>query len=203
MLFRSAAPVGSNAFVQRVDFYVDGARVGSDYTAPYSYIYTPAAAPSTHVVEARGYDNNGNQISPDGTATRRITMVNPVGTPPSVRFVNPPSGSSVASGSTVTVLADAVAPDGFIRRVEFYLNGVLLSTAQTFPFSAAWTPQVPGRYQFTAIAFDDKSNAVASAPLDLTVTGAFPTVSIVNPDRSGTTVVQGTLLPIKIGRAHV
>lgn len=197
----TAAPVGANAFVQRVDFYVDDVLVGSDSTAPYSYIYTPAPTPSTHVVEARGFDNNGNQISPNGTATRRITMVNPVGTPPSVRFVNPPTGSSVASGSTVTVLADATAPDGFIRRVEFYLNGVLLSTAQAFPFSAAWTPQTPGRYQFTAIAYDDKSNAVASSPLDLTVTGAFPTVAILNPDRSGTNVVQGTVLPITVRAA--
>jgi len=195
------APSGPNAFVQRMDFYVDDVLVGSDSTYPYSYIYTPAASPTSHVVEARGYDNNGNQISPNGTATRRISMVTPIGTPPVVRLVNPPDGGNVAAGSTVNVIADAVAPDGFIRKVEFYLNGLLLNTSQAFPFTSSWAPQVPGRYQFMAIGYDDKSNAVASSPIILNVTGAFPTASIASPDRNGMTVVQGSVLPVTVRAA--
>jgi len=193
-------PTAPNAFLQRIDFHVDGQLVGSDSTYPYSFIYTPAVLPTTHVVEARGFDNNGNQISPNGTATRRINMVTPIGTPPAVQIVNPPTGSSVSSGSPVTFMIDAVAPDGFIKNVDFYINGVLLSSSQKFPFTAQWTPQVPGRYQFVAIAFDDKSNAVASEPIFLTATGAFPTASIVNPT-SGITVVQGASLPVTVRAA--
>ncbi|MBL9201973.1 MAG: hypothetical protein JNL39_15790 [Opitutaceae bacterium] len=194
-------PSGPNAFVQRMDFYVDDVLVGSDSTYPYSFIYTPAPSPTTHVVEARGYDNNGNQISPSGTATRRLFMVTPTGTPPTVRIANPPDGGSVQAGSAVNIIADAIAPDGFIKNVDFYLNGVLLSSNQSFPFTAAWTPSVPGRYQFVAIGYDDKSNAVASAPITLTVTGAFPTAAIINPDRSGLTVVQGSTLPVTVRAA--
>lgn len=195
------APSGPNAFVQRMDFYVDNVLVGSDSTYPYSYIYTPAASPTTHVVEARGFDNNGNQISPNGSATRRISMVTPIGTPPVVRIVNPPDGGNIAAGTSVNVIADAVAPDGFIRKVEFYLNGILLNTSQVFPFTSNWTPQVPGRYQFVAIGYDDKSNAVASAPILLNVTGAFPTASITSPERNGLTVVQGSVLPVTVRAA--
>lgn len=191
----------STAFVQRMEFWVDGVLASTDTTYPYSFIYTPAPSPTTHVVEARGFDNNGNQISPNGTATRQFSMVTPTGTPPTVRFANPPDGSSVQAGSQVNVIADAVAPDGFIKNVEFYINGVLHSATQTFPFTADWKPQVPGRYQFVAIAFDDKSNAVASQPITLTATGAFPTAAITNPERSGLTVVQGSTLPVTVRAA--
>lgn len=193
-------PTAPNAFLQRIDFHVDGQLVGSDSTYPYSFIYTPSVSPTTHVVEARGFDNNGNQISPNGTATRNIHMVTPIGTPPTVRIVNPPTGSNVVSGASVTFMTDAVAADGFIKNVDFYINGVLLSSSQKFPFTAQWTPQVPGRYQFVAIAFDDKSNAVASEPIFLTATGAFPTASIDSPT-SGIAVVQGTLIPVTVRAA--
>jgi hypothetical protein len=195
------APSGPNAFVQRMEFYVDGVLASTDTTYPYSFIYTPAPSPTTHVIEARGFDNNGNQISANGTATRQLSMVTPTGTPPTVRIVNPPDGGSVQAGSAVNVIADAVAPDGFIKNVEFYINGVLHSSTQTFPFTAAWTPRVPGRYEFIAIGYDDKSNAVASAPITLTATGAFPTAAIINPDRSGLTVVQGSTLPVTVRAA--
>jgi hypothetical protein len=184
-----------------MEFYVDDVLVGTDSTYPYSYIYTPSATPATHIVEARGFDNNGNQISPNGTATRRISMVTPIGAPPVVRIVNPPEGANLSAGTSVNIIADAVAPDGFIRKVEFYLNGILLNTSLTFPFTSSWTPQVPGRYQFVAIGYDDKSNAVASSPVVLNVNGAFPTASIASPERSGMTVVQGSILPVTVRAA--
>ena len=194
---------GLTAFVSRMEFYVDGVLAATDYTYPYSFIYTPAPSPTSHIIEARGFDNNRNQISPNDTpkAIRRVHMVTPTGTPPLVRIVNPPNEGNVQSGSSVTIMADAVAPDGFIRKVEFYVNGVALSTSTTFPFTATWTPQVPGRYQFVAVGFDDKSNAVASAPITLTATGAFPTVSIVDPATSGFTLVQGSVLPVTVRAA--
>ncbi len=193
-------PSGPNAFVQRMEFYIDGELASTDTTYPYSFIYTPAPSPTTHIVEVRGFDNNGNQISPNGTpsAVHRFYMVTPTGTPPSVRIANPPDGGSVQAGSEVNVIADAIAPDGFIKNVEFYVNGVLHSSTQTFPFTSKWTPAVPGRYQFVAIGYDDKSNAVASQPITLTATGAFPTASIVNPDRSGLSVPQGSTLPVTV-----
>ncbi|MEO6246518.1 MAG: Ig-like domain-containing protein, partial [Opitutaceae bacterium] len=197
----SPTPAAQNAFVERMEFYVDGQLVGTDSTYPYSFIYTPSNSPTTHTVEARGYDNNGTLISSLGTATRQLFMVSPVGMIPDVRIVNPPDGSSVSAGIQMDILADAVSPNGFIRKVEFYVNGVLLSTSQTFPFKATWKPDVPGRYQWVAIGYDDKSNAVASSPITLTATGSFPTASIIDPDRSGLTVVQGSIVPVTVRAA--
>lgn len=191
------APNAPNAFVSKMEFYVDGALVGTDGTYPYSMIYTPLATPARHTIEARGYDNNNNLISPVGFATRTLTMVTPIGTPPTVRILNPNDGATVASGSPVALISDAVSPSGFIRNVDFYVNGVFLSNDQSFPFTASWTPSVPGRYQFVTIAFDDKSNAVASAPVAINVTGGFPTIAIATP-ATGITVIQGTTVPITV-----
>src|SRR5262249_17453469 len=125
----------------------------------------------------------------------------PIGIPPLVRIVNPTNNSNSSAGTPVNIVADAVASDGFIRNVDFYINGVLISSTQKFPFSASWTPAVPGQYQIMAIGFDDKSNAVASAPVALTVTGAFPTASIVSPESNGYTVPQGTVVPVTVKAA--
>ncbi len=196
-----AQPLGPNAFVKRVEFFVDGTRVDSatDTTYPYSFIYSPSStSPTEHTVEARAFDNNENQISPTGTAVLRVRTVAPIGIPPEVVIANPATGSSVQAGTPVPVIVNATSVGGFMRNVEFYVNGVRLSATQTFPFTASYTPQVPGRYTIVAIGTDDKGNAVASAPVSLTATGDFPTVSIIDPPMSGMTVVQGSTVPVTV-----
>jgi hypothetical protein len=192
--------VAGSAFVSRMEFFADGALVATDSTYPYSFIYTPGPSPTTHIIEARGYNNLGNPIG-TGAARRQLHMVQPTGTPPIVRIVNPPNEGSVQAGSAVSIIADAIAPEGFIRNVEFYVNGVKLSATQSFPFTATWTPQVPGRYQFVAVGYDDKSNAVASTPIMLTATGSFPTIEIIDPSSSGFTIVKGSTLPVTVRAA--
>lgn len=190
------SPVGQSAFVSKVEFWIDGAYRFTDNTYPYSYIYTPEPSLMPHTIEARAFDNNQNPIFPV-SASRKIQTITAI-TPPIVRIVNPPNNGSVQAGTGVNIIADAISPEGFIRRVEFYVNGELLSTSRAFPFSGNWTPSVPGRYDLVAIAFDDKSNAVASAPIAIAATGFFPTVSITDPPSSGLTVVQGSTLPVTV-----
>lgn len=187
-----------NAFVQRMEFYVDGVKVESatDTIYPYSFIYTPTSTtPTSHLIEARGYDNNGNLI---GSATRRINTVKQIGDAPEVQIATPANDSRIQAGTAITVIAKADSSSGFIKNVEFYVNGVRLSSTQTFPFTASFTPQVPGKYDIVAIAYDDKSNAVASRPTKVTAAGDFPTVSIVDPPISGMTVIQGSTVPITV-----
>ncbi|PTX91737.1 hypothetical protein DB354_17910 [Opitutus sp. ER46] len=195
------APVGSTAFVQRMEFLIDGTLRGTDYTYPYSFIYKPETTPTAHTIEARAYDNNGVLVSAVGSATRSLRMVTPVGTPPTVTFVNPLNNAKVSAGSTINLIVDAVSTSGFVRNVDFYVNGVLHGSSQSFPFSTTWSSSTPGKYEFVAIASDDKSNAVASAPITINVAGGFPTVSIATPEPTGATVIQGTTLSVRVNAA--
>jgi hypothetical protein len=190
------APIGPDAFVKKMEFWIDGQKAGEDLTYPYSMIYTPSPNSGTHTIEARAFDNQDTLISP--TATRTLRMVTPVGTPPTVRLLNPLSNSSMSAGSSLNLIADASSPSGFIKNVDFYVNGVALASSQTFPFTSTWKSTVPGTYEFVAIATDDKGNTVASAPVSVTVTGGFPTVAITSPPPTGANVIQGTKMTVAV-----
>ncbi len=178
---------GQNAFVQRIDFFADGSTTAfaSDTTAPYSSIYTPSTAGS-HTIEAKAYDNLGNQISANGTATRSLTVVTPVGTAPTSTISTPQNNSTVAVPiSAVTVSVDANSPSGRVTRVELYIDGALFGSDTSFPYSFSWLPTVVGTYRLVALTYDDVGNVVASSTNSVRV-AAPPTVAITKPSSNGT-----------------
>jgi hypothetical protein len=193
---------GNNAFVRRMDFFADGAFIGTDDTYPYSLIYTPSNPPTAntpntkHVVEARAFDNNNNQVSPNGTATLDLFMVPPIGTPPTCVITSPTNNSilPLPGGTPIKVSVSAGSPnaEGRITKVELYVDGVLLGTTVQPPYAFDWTPTVVGNYRLIALAYDDKANVVAStiAPATTTVTIAgTPTVSIIAPAEGSSTAI--------------
>lgn len=186
-------PTTRGGLIQRIEFFVGGASIGVDTTAPYTASYTPPAL-GTYSLTAVATDNYGNTAT---TAAVPIQSVVAIGAPPTVRVANPIDGGSAAAGKVVNIIADANDTDGFITKVEFYLNGVLLSSDTTFPFTGSWTPDVPGRYSLVALVFDDKGNVTTSPPTTITVTGGLPTVQLTSP-ASGTTVIQGTKLSVAV-----
>lgn len=169
-----------NAFIQRIDFYADGVKIGEDVTAPYSTVYTPnPALPSPHRVEARAFDNNGNQVSLDNTAVVTLTSVPPIGTPPVVSISSPANGAKIAlpsGGTGISVAVSAGSEIGRINKVELYIDGTLHGTSTTFPYSFAWTPTVIGEYRLVALAYDDKNNVVASTTSSVAGSSPAPTL---------------------------
>ena len=190
-----ATPAGG--FIQRMDFYADGELIGTDSSAPYSLIYTPATTPTTHTIEIRAFDNNGLQVSPNGTSTATITMVAPIGVLPTSVIASPLNGSPLAipnyvanPAALIPVTVSANDTDGTLGKVELYIDGVLSNTSNSFPYTFAWKPQVIGTYRLVALAYDDKNNVTASAPSIITIS-APPLVSLTAP-APGATVNAGS-----------
>ena len=179
---------GQNAFVQRIDFFADGSTTAfaSDSTAPYSAIYTPATAGS-HTLEAKAYDNLSNQISANGTATRTLTVVTPVGTVPTSVISSPQNNSVIGvPSSDLTVSVDAnPGPNARIARVELYIDGALSGTDTTFPYTFTWLPTVVGSYRLVALSYDNVGNVVASSTNTVRI-AAPPTVAVTKPTASST-----------------
>jgi hypothetical protein len=98
------------------------------------------------------------------------------------------------AASSIPIDVQAGASPGTISKVETYIDGILVNTDTTFPYSFAWKPTVVGTYRITALAFDDKNNVVASTPSVVTVTtgGAGGTVVGQPPIVSITTPVNGS-----------
>jgi hypothetical protein len=86
--------------------------------------------------------------------------------PPAVEITSPGLRAVVPPGATVPVAAAASDTDGTVARVDFYLDGALLSTDTSAPFAATWPSAAPGAHALTAIATDSDGLVVS--------TGAYP-----------------------------
>jgi hypothetical protein len=204
----SAIPSGA---VSRVDFYADGAIIGSSVNYPYSVIYTPPGPVGpVHFLKAISYKADGvTQAFVSGLTS--VIVVAPV-TPIPVCTISTPSGTP-AMPSTIPIpnyTADASASIPVvvnasgalnITQVQLYIDGVLFGTISQVPYTFSWQPTTTGVYNLTALAFDGKNNVIASTtstsstltPSPTTViVGSLPSVAITSPVNGATLNGGGT-----------
>ena len=201
-LDQTIVPIGSSVtikadatpqqgFIQKIEFFVNGTKLGEDTTAPYSINYTPIASDGPNpIITAVATDNNGATLPASPPIT--LQLVNPVGLPPTVSLAAPLDGAilPVPNGTPIPISVIANDPDGRIERVEVYVDGVLFTQDFAFPYTASWTPSAVGQYQLSALAYDDKNNVVTSPVVNVQIS-APPTVAISSPT-AGTTVTVGS-----------
>ncbi|WP_224249512.1 Ig-like domain-containing protein [Hyalangium gracile] len=161
--------------VTKVEFYDGAALLGTDTSAPYSLTWsTLSVADGAHALTAKAYDTLGNV----GTSTEvGVTVDN---THPTVA-ISAPAQSALVRG---TVQASATASDASgVAKVEFYVNGTLIDTDTTSPYSVSWntTTSANGSVTLTARAYDMAGNHTQSASRTVTVDNAAPTVAITSP----------------------
>lgn len=109
-------------------------------------------------------------VSPTPTLTPSPTLVpSPTPTPvdsqpPTVSITNPTDNSRVARNNTITIRA--LASDNIkVQKVEFYINGGLLSTDTTSPYTASWRVPIQRGvvYTISAKAYDTSENTSQSS----------------------------------------
>lgn len=186
-----AQPSAGRAIV-RVEFFVDGTKVGEDTSAPYTFRYVApqlAADEQTHtyVFSARATDNAGAARD----AQLPLLVVAPIGQPPTVSLLTPTNNTSVTPSTAVSLAATAVANGGSIASVQFYVNGsptgVNAGNALSIaPYTSTFTPTAPGVYVIDAIATDDRGNTSISNSATITAAFATPTVTITSPNPNAT-----------------
>ena len=165
--------VGANdgVGVTQVEFYDGATLLGTDTTSPYSYAWnTTGVANGAHTLTARAYDAAGNMNS----ATLSVTVNNPVAdtTAPTVSLTSPAAGALLTRGVTYTLTASASDNVG-VARVEFLLDGALLGSDTTAPYSLSWyNTTTVGSHSLLARAYDAAGNVASSTAV---------TVSVQNP----------------------
>ncbi len=183
-----AATASDNVGVTQVEFRVDGTLVGTDATSPYAATWNAAsAAPGSHTIQARAYDAAGN------TTNTSVTVTVPDSTAPTVSITSPANGATVSG----TVALAATASDNVgVSRVEFRVDGTLLVSDTSAPYSTTWNAAgaAPGTHTIQARAYDAAGNTTNSSvtvtvptPPDI----AVPAVSITAPANGAT--VSGTV----------
>lgn len=94
---------------------------------------------------------------------------------PSINIGSPVAGSSITSGTNVSVAANVVTVGLPVTSVEFYVDGALIGSDASDPYSITWTNNATvGSHNFTAKAIYS-GGSVTSVNSSFTVPNAAPT----------------------------
>jgi hypothetical protein len=122
--------------IDRVEYYVDGVLDTIITQEPFEYywVVTTFSNGSIHNLFARAYDIYQNN---DVSANVSVTILNTDIIPPTVNIIYPAAGAIFTAGEIVNITAEAQDNVG-VQRVEFYVDGDLLSTDTTPPYRYSW-----------------------------------------------------------------
>ncbi|ELA8172879.1 glycosyl hydrolase family 18 protein [Vibrio alginolyticus] len=166
----AADAADTDGTVSKVEFFVDGVLVGQATSAPYAVSWT--ATEGQHEFSTKAYDDAG-AVSTASVVTLTVASAQPGNEAPTVDVAL--SASSIDLGGSVTLTANATDADGTVAKVDFYVAGVLASTATTAPYTLDVTPSQAGSLSVYARATDDAGATADSAIATLTVNGGAVT----------------------------
>ncbi len=150
-----SATASDSAGIDRVEFFVDGAKVETDFSSAYAYAW-PARSGS-HQVYARAYNSCGNSAT-SGSTTFTVNCGNP-----SVALTSPANGSTVSPNGAGNVILQASASHSTgISKVNFFVDGNLVRTDTSAPYAYAWSAS-SGSHVAVARAFSHCGGAGVSS----------------------------------------
>ena len=142
----------SDGTVTKVDFYVNGAMLSSDTSAPYTAAYSSSVA-GTVALKAVATDDKG--ATAQVTSSFTVTDGGDPTFPPVVNITNPGSGIEYTVGDSLNFTVEATDQDGAVMDVVFNLNGSNVSTDSTAPYTHSWTATAAGSQTLSVTATDD------------------------------------------------
>jgi subtilisin family serine protease len=180
------ATASSGQAMEKVEFYANGTLVGTDTSAPYEVSWnSTAVADGAYSLTARGHDTGGH------VGTSSAVVVNVDNTLPDVALTSPTQGMFLSSSS---FLLEATASDtGGVTRVEFYVDGALIGTDSSAPYTKDWFAMIEGEgpHTLTVKAYDRAGNVRTSAEVGVTVDYSSPVTNISAPAQNA--YVRGTV----------
>ncbi|EDP60765.1 glycosyl hydrolase family 18 protein [Vibrio sp. AND4] len=166
----AADATDTDGTVSKVEFFVDGALVGTSTAAPFTASWT--ATEGDHEFSTKAYDDQ-NAASTVSAVTLTVAAGQPGNEAPTVDAAL--SATSVELGGTVTVSATAADADGTVAKVEFFAAGALIGTATAAPYAVDFTPAAAGSVSIYAKATDDAGATTDSSLVSLSVNGGAVT----------------------------
>jgi hypothetical protein len=126
-------------YISEVAFFVNGDSVSRDLSYPYEYIWSVSDFPkfTSQTVYARAFDGARNRGNSENVTIIVLPSLDQV--PPTARLLYPLSGQILYG--VIEVQVDA-SDDRELDKVEFYINGILVSSVDAStnksPYSYSW-----------------------------------------------------------------
>ena len=136
----------------------------------------------------------------DALSVRKATLTvsgSSSNVPPSVNLAQPTAGATFTAPANITMNASASDPDGNVIQVEFLVDGAVVASDTTSPYSYSWNNVSAGTYTLAARATDDKGATTTSSGVSITVSSPVnqaPTVQITTPSSDGQSFQAGSIL---------
>lgn len=208
------ATASDNVGVSRVEFYVDGTKVGGNYTtAPYTMsLDTKQYANGSKKLTAKAYDA-ANNVAESAVVT--ININNPVtpppdSAPPTVSITSPLNNTS--QSGTVSIKANATDDIG-VTKVDFQIDGQLApngsDTQAPFEYSLDTKTLSNGSHTLRAVAYDASGKSTPSSIITINVNNVSYIPEDINQDGKVNSLDFGTLVGVygqsgpSIGRSDI
>ncbi|OEF23888.1 Ig-like domain-containing protein [Vibrio rumoiensis] len=148
---QASDPDGS---ITGIEFFANGTSLGIDTQEPYSVLWA-ATTVGSNLIKAIATDNENNQ-------SESLSQVTVSDQPVVTRLTSPTSGGAIGLGKSVQLVAEATSVTGTISSVDFLVNGVVVATDTSAPYTANWTPSAIGAYTISSSAIDNQGNKANS-----------------------------------------
>lgn len=170
--------------VTRVQYSVNGQRVGESDTSPFNYSWTPSSV-GVHTITAEAFDSSGVSTV---SAPRTIEVGASV--PTTIKIVEPFNGFIITQKTHLTMKVETT---GSVWRVEYRQKKIgrfadyLIQATTTYPFNGVWgyVPNWVKTWEIYAVAFDRSNTQTESSPIRVNVSDSFhnypPSVTMTFP----------------------
>lgn len=170
----TATALDTDGVVTLVEYFSNGVSVGTSAISPYSVGWKPSNI-GNFLIHAVATDNTGNRVT---TPPSMVTVTENVAVLPSVTITSPADNTTLAVNETIAFDVSATAVAGAILSVEFFLDGNLIDTDNTFPYTTSYTPVGEGTYTFQAAAIDSFGFRGVSTVHEVTIAAGSPPIVV-------------------------
>lgn len=138
--------------ITKVEFFDDENLIGTDLDYPYAMDWNNVSC-GEYTLTARATDSDG------ATSVSDPVTINVTNEVPTISLIGPSEKSLFFDSADITIEAEAKDSDGFIDRVEFYIDGELIGSDHSTPvnhvYSYNWLKVPAGRYAIRVKAIDN------------------------------------------------
>jgi hypothetical protein len=180
----TADAVDADGEIVQVDFYVGSYPIARVTEPP--FIYEWDAPPGVHTLTVVATDDAGDiDSSPQVTIeVENADGIVPQNVPPTIVFRTPAENAELVTPVDIGLEAIAEDVDGSIVAVDFYVDGTLIGSATSAPWTVRWTGAAAGEHVLSAIALDDGADTGSTAVV-VTVVDPVPGEFVLNDVRMG------------------